>query len=280
MRTGAVQAHPEGTNPATGPNVPWTSGLIGAPAGTDEDPPQARPSRFRGSRPDATRQADVRPCPQVGGGERRYHVVITAQGSAVHWQSRVHYYWYLRTRADCQAQHGSDCQMGGFTRVLHSGQPDDLMGEIPTHVVQPLEHSDNKGCVLSCENGEGCAWCAANSQNHFLRHWLLHRYVVLNRPYAIVQWLSAAVFPERYVLMCEPDHVWLRPMPNLMASDARPAAFPFFYIEPAKKDFRHITEKFTGPLTLKKAESIAPMGAALSVQWRSCECCCAAASPG
>ena len=30
---------------------------------------------------------------QVGGGERRYHVVITAQGSAVHWQARVHYYW-------------------------------------------------------------------------------------------------------------------------------------------------------------------------------------------
>ena len=86
---------------------------------------------------------------------------------------------------------------------------------------------------------------------------------MLNRPYAIVQWLSAAVFPERYVLMCEPDHIWLRPMPNLMASDARPAAFPFFYIEPAKKDFRHITEKFTGPLTLKQAESIAPMGAAV-----------------
>ena len=96
----------------------------------------------------------ARCCLQVGGGERRYHVVITAQGSAVHWQSRVHYYWYLRVRAECQAQHGSDCQMGGFTRVLHSGQPDDLMGEIPTHVVQPLEHSDNKGCVWVLVEGE------------------------------------------------------------------------------------------------------------------------------
>ena len=62
--------------------------------------------------------------------------------------------------------------------------------------------------------------------------------------------------------MSEPDHLWLRPMPNLMA-DRTPAAFPFFYIEPAKKDFKHITEKFTGPLTLRQAESIVPMGESL-----------------
>ena len=86
--------------------------------------------------------------------------------------------------------------------------------------------------------------------------------MVLNRPYAFVQWLRAAVFPERYVFMSEPDHLWLRPMPNLMA-DRTPAAFPFFYIEPAKKDFKHITEKFTGPLTLRQAESIVPMGETL-----------------
>jgi hypothetical protein len=28
--------------------------------------------------------------------------------------------------------------MGGFTRLLHSGEPDDLMDEIPTWVAQPL----------------------------------------------------------------------------------------------------------------------------------------------
>lgn len=59
--------------------------------------------------------------------------------------------------------------------------------------------------------------------------------------------------------MSEPDHVWLKPMPNLMKGQ-RPAAFPFFYIEPSKKEFKHITEKFTGPLTRKQAESIAPIG--------------------
>ncbi|CAL8466227.1 g5763 [Coccomyxa elongata] len=199
-------AHPEAVNPATGPKVPWTSGLTGAVDMVEDDPKQ------------------------VGGSERRYHVVITAQGSAVHWQARVHYYWYKKVRAQCEEELGVDCQMGGFTRILHSGHPDELMDEIPTHVVQPLQDRDNKG------------------------------YVVLNRPYAFVQWLQTAVFPERYVLMSEPDHLWLRPMPNLMIDNHRPTAFPFFYIEPAKKDFKPLTEKFTGPLTLKQAESIAPMG--------------------
>lgn len=31
------------------------------------------------------------------------------------------------------------------------------------------------------------------------------------------------------MLMSEPDHIWLRPMANLMKG-SRPAAFPFFYI--------------------------------------------------
>lgn len=91
---------------------------------------------------------------------------------------------------------------------------------------------------------------------------LLRRYVVLNRPWAFVQWLQVTDIKERYVLMSEPDHVWLRPMPNLMTGDI-PAAFPFFYIEPAKPDFRPITEKFTGKLTLKQAEGIAPIGVLL-----------------
>lgn len=86
------------------------------------------------------------------------------------------------------------------------------------------------------------------------------RYVVLNRPWAFVQWLEKAQIKERFVLMSEPDHVWLKPMPNLMDGN-KPAAFPFFYIEPSKKDYLPITEKFTGKLTMRQAESIAPIGA-------------------
>ena len=31
-----------------------------------------------------------------------------------------------------------DIGMGGFTRILHSGKPDQFMDEIPTFVAQPL----------------------------------------------------------------------------------------------------------------------------------------------
>ncbi|XP_020424963.1 heme-binding protein 2 [Prunus persica] len=49
--------------------------------------------------------------------------------------------------------------MGGFTRILHSGNPDNLMDEIPTMVVDPLPAGLDRG------------------------------YIVLNRPWAFDQWL-------------------------------------------------------------------------------------------
>jgi hypothetical protein len=97
--------------------------------------------------------------------------------------------------------------MGGFTRLLHSGEPDDLMDEVPTFVASPLPES-----VVAHD------W-----------------YPVLNRPYAFAQWVAAANITEQYVLMSEPDHLFLRPLPNLMRGEA-PAAFPFFYIEPHKPE--------------------------------------------
>lgn len=44
-----------------------------------------------------------------------------------------------------QCEEAGNCQMGSFTRLLHTGQPDDLMNEIPTWVAQPLpaEHPDH-----------------------------------------------------------------------------------------------------------------------------------------
>ncbi len=40
----------------------------------------------------------------------------------------------------------------------------------------------------------------------------------------------------------------------------RPAAFPFFYIEPWTKDNLPITQRFLGPISRKEAEDIAPIG--------------------
>lgn len=46
---------------------------------------------------------------QIGGPERKFHVVITAAGAAVHWQSRVAYYWYRKIQKRCEARQYSAC---------------------------------------------------------------------------------------------------------------------------------------------------------------------------
>ncbi|KAM1206296.1 hypothetical protein FF1_006959 [Malus domestica] len=62
-----------------------------------------------------------------------YNVALTAT-DAPHsqWQCRMMYYWYNKVKN----MPGSD--MGKFTRVLHSGNADNLMEEIPIAVVDPL----------------------------------------------------------------------------------------------------------------------------------------------
>jgi len=124
------------------------------------------------------------------------------------------YYWFK------QQKDRPGSEMGGFTRVLHSGKPDRFMDEIPTFIAQPLPPGMDKG------------------------------FVVLNRPWAFVQWLQKANTKEDYILMAEPDHLLVKPIPNFAVDDLA-AAFPFFYIEPKK--FEQILRKFypeeKGPIT-------------------------------
>lgn len=62
-----------------------------------------------------------------------FHVALTATDSPYSkWQCRIMYYWYKKKK-DLPGS-----EMGGFTRILHSGNPDNLMDEIPTVVVDPL----------------------------------------------------------------------------------------------------------------------------------------------
>lgn len=231
------QLHPTATKPAReGPDVGWTSGIVGPDA----------------EEPGGAAAAEEQP---PAGPPRKFHVVTSAQGSAVHWQVRVHYYWcapsrggrgaaharvmvfaqggrghraqlciagldrplpdrrrpapasrqaeaaatpsyatctcflarrqlktavpssqsiaphpppycppgrYKRQKYLCEKQLGDKCEMGGFTRLLHSGEPDDLMGEVPTFVASPLPESVVK------------------------HDW----YPVLNRPWAFMQWVQ------------------------------------------------------------------------------------------
>lgn len=67
--------------------------------------------------------------------KRMYHTAMTCNESPyTKWQSRIMYFYYKKA----QEEGGEDNEMGGFTRVLHSGRPDNLMDEIPTYVVKPL----------------------------------------------------------------------------------------------------------------------------------------------
>ncbi|KAM7266953.1 hypothetical protein ACFE04_009119 [Oxalis oulophora] len=129
-----------------------------------------------------------------------FHVALTATDAPYSkWQCRIMYYWFKKKK-DLPGS-----AMGGFTRILHSGKPDNLMSEIPTMVVDPLPSGMDRG------------------------------YVVLNRPWAFVQWLQKAKITEEYILMAEPDHIFISPLPNL-AYGGLPAAFPFFYIQPDENE--------------------------------------------
>uniref|UniRef100_A0A0E0C0L0 Hydroxyproline O-arabinosyltransferase-like domain-containing protein n=1 Tax=Oryza meridionalis TaxID=40149 RepID=A0A0E0C0L0_9ORYZ len=211
------------------------AGEGGAAAGAGRDPVVAMPGWMRAAG-------------SAGGGRRRpFHVALTATDAAYsRWQCRVMYYWYKRMQARPE---GAD--MGGFTRVLHSGKPDALMDEIPTFVVDPLPAGKD------------------------------HGYVVLNRPWAFVQWLEKAKIEEEYILMAEPDHIFVRPLPNLARDD--PAAFPFFYITPSEHEsvLRKYYPKERGPVTnidpignspviIKKTqlEKIAPTWMNVSIQMK------------
>jgi hypothetical protein len=73
------------------------------------------------------------------GPKRLFHVAVTANDSPYNrWQCRVMYYWYKKFRD------APGSEMGGFTRVLHSGKPDNVMDEIPTFVVDPLPAGEDR----------------------------------------------------------------------------------------------------------------------------------------
>ena len=152
------------------------------------------------------------PPPPKKKGNGKFHVLLTANDAQyVKWQSRIMYHYYKKIKAA-----HPDSGFGGVTRILHSGHPDDLMDEIPTVVVDTLP--PNIG-----DDG----------------------YVVLHRPYAFKQWLDqyADSIEEEFVLMSEPDHLYLRPIP-LLATEKKAAAFPFFYITPKNPKYTPIVQRF------------------------------------
>lgn len=56
------------------------------------------------------------------------------------------------------------------------------------------------------------------------------------------------------------SHTTLHPLAPRTSAPLNAAAFPFFYIEPSKKEYRPIVSKFVGPVSVTDAEKIAPIG--------------------
>ncbi|KAK1292856.1 Aspartic proteinase PCS1 [Acorus calamus] len=139
-----------------------------------------------------------------GGKRMPFHVALTATDAPYsRWQCRIMYYWYKQVRG----LPGSE--MGGFTRILHNGREDHLMEEIPTVVVDPLPAGLDRVSVVSVS--------LDSFRDSEMR-------VASREKDSIV---------VSYILMAEPDHVFVKPLPNL-ARGGLPAAFPFFYIKPTE----------------------------------------------
>eukprot|EP00892_Ulva_mutabilis_P007542 jgi/Ulvmu1/515/UM001_0523.1 len=137
----------------------------------------------------------------------KYRVVLTVDCQTyARWQILVNHWWYTKLKAE-----NPGSAMGGYTRVLHCAEPDDIMHMVPTIRVDPLPKDYIAG------------------------------YPPLNRPWAFVQWLARATFPERYVFMTEPDHIFLAP-PPLLATPNRPVAYPFFYMACGADSMRQYCE--------------------------------------
>jgi hypothetical protein len=84
-----------------------------------------------------------------------FHVALTATDAPYSkWQCRIMYYWYKKQK-DLPGS-----EMGGFTRILHSGNPDNLMDEIPTLVVDPLPAGMDRVRFLAYYNFWSLIFCS------------------------------------------------------------------------------------------------------------------------
>ena len=153
-------------------------------------------------------------CPQPA---RPYHTLLTASsGIYQEWQTRIFHWHYLKMkRADRCGE------VGGFTRLLTQPagtKADGLVGVMKTVVVTELTKGEDLG------------------------------FVVLNRPHSLVEAFKRGDlnFPEKFVLICETDHIFLKPMPNL-ATETMAVGYPFHYMLPTRNaKTRALVRRFAG----------------------------------
>lgn len=119
---------------------------------------------------------------------------------------QVNHWWYKKQKAAFP-----DGPMGGYTRVLHCNETDDIMHMVPSIQVTAFS-------------------------TEYVNH-----YPVVNRPWAIVQWLSRVRIQEQYILMTETDQIFVAP-PPLLGTPERASTFPFPYMDCTGEEFRPFCE--------------------------------------
>ena len=139
--SGAMQVRTSSTTATT--SVGFRMAASAAHAEHGESPPLSKAGKHRDP---ASHQASADAHQQTGetsGMPRasprhessgKYHMLVTSDDNAYNsWQVQICYYWYKEAR-----RKHPDSDLGGFTRLLHTGAADNLMDVIPTVVVDPL----------------------------------------------------------------------------------------------------------------------------------------------
>ena len=149
------------------------------------------------------------------------HFVLTSNGNMYsNWQTRFCYYSFQRV------MHAEGSVLKKFTRILHRSADDELMDEIPTFRVMPEQPE--------CER-----WCD---------------FPVNDRPRAVYEWLLHDNFSKnryKYVMMGEPDYVFVRPITAFhLPPPGEATAFRFGYINPDYPTIRSITTRIYNNATI------------------------------
>ena len=178
---------------AEGAHVEWTSGWFDLPKNNVE--PKYKP---------ATGKTDLPKC---------LHTIMTSNGNVyMNWQSRIMYSSYLKHAA------APGSIMKAFTRILHRGRDDELMHEIPTMRVNPVQ--------TKCDG-----WCD---------------YPVADRSKAVSDWLLTAD-SERcsHVVMVETDHIIVKsPSPEILLPHGQGMGFKFGYMDPQQRTLKKLYPQY------------------------------------
>jgi len=178
---------------------------------------------------------------------RPFHVIQTADSSTYQqWQSRMMYYHFKK-----MVKVDPCTEMTGFTRLLNTfdGGCDDLCDEMPTFTVRRMvSGADKAGCdcdwrkVLdsprcNCDASQANCDCPLDTLSCNFAQCGDLGFVVLNRPYGVLQFLLSPRFnelvKEEYVLIAETDHIYMRPLPNKATAQV-PVGYQFGYMNAAE----------------------------------------------